>query len=177
MANQPEQFADQFVGEIRAVAFPYAPEGWALCNGQLLPLEQNTALFSLLGTTYGGDGSHNFALPNLQGRTPVGQGHGPGLSDRLIGDAGGVAQVGLASTEMPSHGHPARGVASAGNQAGPTDTLRAEVTTDSYAPAANGEMSSSAVGPTGGSRPHNNLPPYAPLYFIIALSGIFPPRP
>jgi microcystin-dependent protein len=167
---------DQYVGEIRAVGFNFAPQGWALCNGQLLPIVQNTALFSLLGTQYGGDGRTTFALPNLQNSTPMDQGNGPSLTPRTIGEVGGVAQVTLNQSQIPSHNHPAQVVAAPGNQVGPGGHLTAEVRGDLYAPGANGQMSSSAIESAGGGQPHNNLPPYLVLNFIIALVGIFPPR-
>jgi microcystin-dependent protein len=167
---------DQFVGEIRVVGFNFAPQGWALCNGQILPINQNTALFSLLGTQYGGDGRTTFALPNLQNNTPVDQGNGPGLTPRPIGESGGEAQVTLTSAQIPSHNHPAQAVAAPGNQVGPTGHLTGEVRGYLYAPVANGQMSASALQQTGGGQPHNNLPPYLVVNFIIALVGIFPPR-
>ncbi|HEX4245429.1 MAG TPA: tail fiber protein [Acidimicrobiales bacterium] len=167
---------DQFVGEIRAVGFNFAPQGWAQCNGQLLPISQNTALFSLLGTFYGGNGTSNFALPNLQNSTPMDQGNGPGLSSRIIGETAGEAQVTLLPSEMPTHGHPAQAVTAPGNQVGPGGHVTAEIRGDLYAPTANGQMSASALQATGGGQPHNNLPPYLTLNFVIALVGIFPPR-
>ncbi|HXA30819.1 MAG TPA: tail fiber protein [Acidimicrobiales bacterium] len=167
---------DQYLGEIRVVGFNFAPLGWAMCNGQVMPITQNTALFSLLGTQFGGDGKSNFALPNLQGSTPLDQGSGTGLTVRSMGDVGGETQVTLLSSQMPSHGHPAQAVAAAGNQVGPSANLTAEVRADSYAPVANGQMSPSALHSTGGGQPHNNLPPYLVLNFVIALTGIFPAR-
>jgi microcystin-dependent protein len=167
---------DQFVGEIRAVGFTFAPQGWAMCNGQILPISQNTALFSLLGTQFGGNGTTNFALPNLQGSTPLDQGQGPGLSPRQMGDTGGLTQVTLVSNQGPVHSHAAQAVAAAGNQVGPAGTLTGELRAQSYAPAANGLMSPSALQPAGGGQPHNNLPPYLTLNFVIALVGIFPAR-
>jgi microcystin-dependent protein len=167
---------DQYLGEIRAVGFNFAPVGWAACNGQLMPIAQNTALFSLLGTQYGGDGVTTFALPNLQDSTPVDQGNGTGLTPRAIGDVGGEAQVTLTSAQIPSHNHPAQAVGGPGNQVGPAGNLTAEIRGDAYAPVANGQMSASALQSTGGGQPHNNLPPYQVLNFVIALVGIFPPR-
>jgi microcystin-dependent protein len=167
---------DQFVGEIRAVGFNFAPVGWAVCNGQILPISQNTALFSLLGASYGGDGRTTFALPNLQNSTPLNQGTGLGLSTRSIGDTGGVADVTLLANQSPPHSHPAHAVAATGNQVGPGGALTAEVRAQSYAPTSNGQMSPSALQPTGGGLPHNNLPPYLTLNFVIALTGIYPVR-
>lgn len=151
--------ADPFVGEIRAIPFNFAPKGWALCNGQLLPLSQNTALFSLLGTTYGGNGTTNFALPNLQARTPIHAGQGPGLSPFDLGQEGGLAEVTLLEAQIPAHRHTA---------IGPATTNR---------PAAGAFPTDGGVyGPVGSAQPHGNMPPYLTLYFIIALQGVFPPR-
>jgi microcystin-dependent protein len=167
---------DQFVGEIRAVGFNFAPQGWAMCNGQLLPINQNTALFSLLGTQFGGDGRTTFALPNLQNNTPLDQGNGTGLTPRVVGETGGEPQVTLSSTQIPSHSHAAQAAAGPGNKVGPGGNVTAEIRGDSYAPVANAQMSASALQQTGGGLPHNNLPPFVVLNFIIALVGIFPPR-
>jgi microcystin-dependent protein len=172
--------ADQFVGEIRPFAGNFAPTGWAFCNGQLLPISQNTALFSLLGTYYGGNGISNFGLPNLQERFPMGQGRGPGLSDRFVGDAMGDATVTLLASEIPAHTHELRAALSP-----TTGTPSAAV---ALAPAAGGApmyrtaganqraLSSASVGAAGSSHPHENRQPYVALNFIIALQGIFPPR-
>lgn len=167
---------DQFVGEIRAVGFNFAPQGWAMCNGQLLPIVQNTALFSLLGTQYGGDGRTTFALPNLQNNTPLDQGNGTGLTPRVIGETGGESQVTLNQSQIPSHDHPAQAAAGPGNKVGPGGNVTAEIRGGSYAAVANAQMSASALQQTGGGLPHNNLPPFVVLNFIIALVGIFPPR-
>jgi microcystin-dependent protein len=147
-----------------------------MCNGQILPINQNTALFSLLGTFYGGDGRTTFALPNLQNSTPLDQGDGPALSPRQIGEVGGEPQVTLTASQIPSHNHPAQAVAGPGNQVGPAGHLTAEIRGYAYGPVANGQMSASALQTTGGGQPHNNMPPYLVLNFIIALVGIFPPR-
>lgn len=172
--------ADPFVGEIRPFAGNFAPTGWAFCNGQLLPLAQNTALFSLLGTNYGGNGINTFGLPNLQERFPMGQGQGPGLSDRFVGDAMGSASVTLLSSEIPAHTHELRAALSP-----TTGTASAAV---ALAPAAGGApmyraaganqraLSPASVGAAGSSQPHENRQPYVALNFIIALQGIFPPR-
>jgi microcystin-dependent protein len=173
--------SDQFVGEIRAVGFNFAPVGWALCNGQLLPISQNTALFSLLGTYYGGDGKSNFALPNLQGRAPMHQGNGAGLSPRFIGEMGGETGVTLLTTQIPSHTHSVQNaVASTTGAPGPTTLFGGggRGKDPAYAPAGANtvQMSQSAVGLTGGNLPHNNVPPYVTVNFIIALQGIYPPR-
>jgi microcystin-dependent protein len=147
-----------------------------MCNGQLMPIAQNTALFSLLGTQYGGDGKTTFALPNLQNSTPVDQGSASGLTPRSMGDVGGEAQVTLNQSQIPSHIHSAQAVAGPGNQVGPAGHLTAEIRGDSYAPVANAQMSASALQQTGGGLSHNNLPPFLVLNFVIALVGIFPPR-
>ena len=173
---------DQYLGEIRLFAGNFPPKDWAFCNGQLLPISLNTALFSILGTTYGGDGKSTFALPNLQARAPLGAGQGPGLSQYGLGEMGGEAAVTLLATEMPAHTHPAQAFAGPGG-ATPAGSLWAEATDRGialYAPDIPGEdaaMSPTALAPSGGSLPHNNLPPYLGLNFIIALIGIYPPRP
>ena len=173
---------DQFVGEIRIFAGNFAPTGWALCNGQLLPISQNTALFSLLGTMYGGDGKSTFGLPNLQGAAPLMAGQGNGLSNRVQGEIGGEATVTLTAAEMPAHSHPINGGNSAGTNAAPTnnDWGAASVTRGQKLYSQNAgtdrSMSPLAFGASGSSQPHNNLPPYLTLTFIIALQGIFPPR-
>lgn len=174
--------SDPFVAEIRIFPFNFAPTGWAFCDGQLLPLSQNTALFSLLGTTYGGDGKSTFALPNMQGNAPMQPGQGQGLSLRDLGEQSGVESITLLDSEMPLHTHlaGAQNVALGGvalpsatttlnrpasgnlfNLAGPTPT----------------PMAPQEIGVTGGSLPHNNMQPYLTLNFCIALQGIFPPRP
>ena len=170
--------ADQFVAEIRIFPFNFAPIGWAQCNGQILPISQNTALFSLLGTTYGGDGKSNFALPNFQGNTPMHSGQGPGLSLRDLGESGGSDTVTLLPTELPGHSHGANCNAGMGDQYGPPGNFWA---TDAggnleYAPTATGTMANGAVQNMGGSEPHNNLQPYLTLNFCIALQGIYPSR-
>lgn len=168
--------ADPFVAEIRIFPFNFAPKGWAWCDGQLMPLSQNTALFSLLGTTYGGDGKSNFALPDMQGNAPIHAGQGPGLSEYFLGQLSGSETVTLLDSEMPSHPHSL----SASTSAGDTNLAAGAFTgTGSaiYAPAAQLKgMSPQALGPAGGSLPHNNMMPYLTLYFNIALQGVFPPR-
>jgi len=175
--------SDPFVAEIRMFAGNFAPTGWAFCNGQLLPISQNTALFSLLGTTYGGDGKSTFALPNLQGAAPMQPGQGQGLSLRDLGEMGGEAAVTLISTEMPQHTHTVAVAETTGDVNDPTNALLAEagkgrVLDRLYGDAAspNTAMSATAFDTAGGNQPHNNMPPYLTLTFIIALQGIFPPR-
>jgi microcystin-dependent protein len=172
--------SNQYIGEIRVVGFNFAPVGWAQCDGQLLPISQNTALFSLLGTFYGGNGTTNFALPNLQGCAPMNQGQGAGLSARDIGETGGETSVTLLTTQIPSHSHVAQnGAASDAGAPGPTTIFGGggRGKDPAYAPAATAAaMSTQAVGATGGGQAHNNMPPYVTLNFIIALQGIFPAR-
>jgi len=171
--------ADPFVAEIRIFPFNFAPRGWAWCDGQLLPLSQNTALFSLLGTTYGGDGKSNFALPDLQGRAPMHPGQGPGLSLHDLGETGGSETVSLLESEIPSHSHGLM----ASNQPGEDPQAVAESFARSVGAnlyqasnAGLGSMSDQALAPAGGDQPHNNLQPYLTFYFCIALQGVFPPR-
>lgn len=167
---------DPFVAEIRIVGFNFAPVGWAFCDGQLLPLSQNTALFSLLGTTYGGNGLNNFALPDLQGRAPIQPGQGPGLSLRDLGETGGAESITLIESEMPAHTHTARAVNDAGLQSSPQGALLARANMYKNNAANLGSMRSQAMTPAGGSVPHNNMQPYLTMNFIIALQGIYPPR-
>jgi microcystin-dependent protein len=175
---------DPFLAEIRIFGGNFAPRGWALCNGQLMSISQNTALFALLGTTYGGDGRVTFGLPNLQGATPMQQGQGPGLSQRLLGEVGGTPSVTLISPEMAMHTHTAMAVDAGGDNTSPTNNTWAQARTFKSGDAlySTGQqpnllMNSQAVLPTGGSQPHNNMPPYLTVTFIIALEGIFPQRP
>lgn len=154
---------DPFVAEIRLFAGNFAPTGWAFCNGQLMSISQNTALFALIGTYYGGDGKATFALPDLRDRVPVHQGQGPGLSERHVGEAGGASRVSLTLAELPAHVHPASDL--------PATTNRAT----GAVPAAGGRYATAA--PSGPTAAHNNRPPYLGLSYIIALQGIFPPRP
>lgn len=168
--------SNQFVGEIRAVGFNFAPTGWAFCNGQLLPISQNTALFSLLGTQFGGNGTTSFALPNLQGCAPIDMGTGPGLSERVMGESAGASTVTLITSELPVHSHGAHAVAGAGNQVSPAGNETAEIRGFLYSQTANATMAAGALGAVGGGQPHNNLAPYLTLNFIIALVGVFPSR-
>jgi len=169
--------ADPFVAEIRIFPFNFAPKGWAWCNGQLLPLSQNTALFSLLGTTYGGNGKSNFALPDLQGRAPMHPGQGPGLSLHDLGETGGSETVTLLQSEMPSHSHGMGGVEDDASFLTPANMLFA-AGNQMYAPSPAGGavLAPQALAPAGGDQPHNNMMPYLTCYFNIALQGVFPPR-
>ncbi|HET8898279.1 MAG TPA: tail fiber protein [Rhodanobacteraceae bacterium] len=172
--------ADPFVAEIRLNAFNFAPRGWASCDGQLLPLSQNTALFSLLGTTYGGNGKSTFALPNLQGRSPMHPGQGPGLSLHDLGEMGGVESVTLLESELPSHGHALLASARDGIDNKPAaEALAKGVGIGQYAPHTSGApvtLAPDALSVAGGSLPHNNMQPYLVANFCIALQGVFPPR-
>jgi microcystin-dependent protein len=169
--------ADPFVAEIRIFPFNFAPKGWAWCDGQLLPLSQNTALFSLLGTTYGGNGKSNFALPDLQGRAPMHPGQGPGLSLHDLGETGGSETVTLLESEIPSHSHTLRGdeddaafFSPQGNFVASLNQMYIAGTTT------NTTLAPEALAPAGGDQPHNNMQPYLTFYFCIALQGVFPPR-
>jgi microcystin-dependent protein len=175
--------ADPFVAEIRIFPFNFAPRGWAWCDGQLLPLSQNTALFSLLGTTYGGNGKSNFALPDLQGSAPMHPGQGPGLSLYDLGETGGSETVSLLESEMPAHTHFLTGTASPppANAGAPSPAVGLARSSGGTAykqtPFGNlGPMNPSTIAPAGGDQPHNNLMPYLTFYFNIALQGVFPPR-
>lgn len=169
---------DPFVAEIRIVPFNFPPHGWAFCQGQLLPLSQNTALFSLLGTTYGGNGKSNFALPDLQGRAPMHPGQGPGLSLHDLGETGGSETVSLLESEIPSHNHTMMAINDFGDTNQPTGNGFARSTGASvYGTAGNtANFSDKMLAPTGGDQPHNNMQPYLTLNFVIALQGVFPPR-
>ncbi len=175
--------ADPFVAEIRIFPFNFAPKGWAFCDGQLLPLSQNTALFSLLGTVYGGDGKSTFALPDLQGSAAMHAGQGQGLSLRDLGEIGGAETVTLLVSEIPFHTHTLQGGVDPGNFFGPdpaepvilTRATGGQPWTTTTAPAV--AMAPQALSPAGGSLPHNNMQPYLTLSFCIALQGVFPARP
>jgi microcystin-dependent protein len=168
-----------FVAEIRIFPFNFPPTGWAFCQGQILPLSQNTALFSLLGTTYGGDGKSNFALPNLQGSIPIQQGQGPGLSLYDLGETGGSDTVTLQQTEMPSHNHAMSAETQVDGNKGapsPSTTFARSKGGSLYQAANNVTMSPNVVAPAGGNQPHNNLMPYLTFNYCIALQGVYPPR-
>ena len=182
--------SNPFVAEIRIFAGNFAPSGWAFCNGQILPISQNTALFSLLGTNYGGDGKSNFALPNLQGCAPMYWGQGPGLSQRDLGESGGEQYVTLLQSEMPSHNHTLSATTTTGTTATSTNNQLALAmagggkqgggsAVNYYS--SNANQATTALAPTalalaGGSQPHNNLQPYLTLNYCIALQGVYPPR-
>ena len=170
--------ADPFVAEIRIFPFNFAPKGWAWCDGQLLPLSQNTALFSLLGTTYGGNGKSNFALPDLMGRAPMHPGQGPGLSLHDLGETGGSETVTLLESEMPAHVHGQVNNTDGGGQLNADGRLWGEANTRIYSSNVNPAqaMHPQALAPSGGNQPHNNMQPYLTFYFCIALQGVFPPR-
>jgi microcystin-dependent protein len=172
-----------FVAEIKIFAGNFAPRGWALCDGQLLIISQNTALFSLLGTYYGGDGKVTFALPDLQGRCPIQVGQGAGLSDISQGQMSGVDNVTVLTSEIPSHNHLVRGSNNDGDNPSPANGVWAVPSADrgltAYATTAGNNpalMAPNATGVAGASLPHNNMAPYLVLNFIIALQGVFPPR-
>jgi microcystin-dependent protein len=171
-----------FLGEIATVPYNFAPRGWALCNGQLLPISQNTALFSLLGTRYGGNGQSNFALPDLNGSLAIGAGQGPGLSDRWVGESAGSSIVTLTSAEMPSHTHGVNAVAAGGSSGDPSGRVWAEprlgrAVRPAYAPTADVAMAPDVISMSGGGQPHENMPPYLGLHFVIAMQGVYPARP
>jgi microcystin-dependent protein len=172
--------SNPFVGEVRVFGFNFAPRGWAFCNGALLPLAQNTALFSLVGTTYGGNGVSTFGLPDLRGRMGMGFGQGPGLSPRELGETVGSATHTLSTAQVPAHGHALNAVATATTGApGPTVAL---ATTSNGAPAyrtpgATVALSAASLNAAGGAQPHENRQPFLGLNFCIALQGVFPPRP
>lgn len=170
--------ADPFVAEIRIFPFNFAPRGWAFCSGQIMPISQNTALFSLLGTTYGGNGSSTFALPDLQGRTPMQPGDGPGLSTHHLGEMGGSETVTLLESEMPAHSHSLNASVRDGISTNPSaEKLAVGVGVGMYgAPTGLEPMSVSMLPTAGGHLPHNNMQPYLTLNFCIALQGVFPPR-
>ena len=172
--------ANPYVGEIRMFSCNFAPYGWAFCNGQLLAISQNTALFSLLGTYYGGNGTSTFALPNLQGCFPINQGQGAGLSEYVIGQAGGSATVTLLTSEIPAHAH-SIACAVTGNSTSPSNAVfggapRGKAPAYGSSTGTKVNMRTAAVAVTGGSQAHNNMPPFRVLNFCIALQGVYPPR-
>jgi microcystin-dependent protein len=176
---------DPLLGTISMFAGNFAPRGWALCNGQLLSISTNQALFSILGTTYGGDGIRTFGLPDLRGRAPIHQGQGPGLTSRTLGELGGEEHVTLMISQMPVHNHALNASTNTGNQPSPTNGVLA-LSTDpdaggnpiNFTPGANVNtiMANNAISPVGQSMPHDNMQPYLAVTFIIALEGVFPSR-
>lgn len=172
--------SDQFLAEIRIFGFNFPPAGWAQCNGQLMPISQNTALFSLLGTTYGGNGQSTFALPDLQGRAPMQQGDGAGLSPRNLGEMGGSESVTLLESEMPLHSHSLRAATQDNgdvNIVAPTASYAPSTGGSLYQTTPNAQLAYQAVAAAGASLPHNNMQPYLTVNFCIAMQGIFPQRP
>ena len=178
--------SEPFIAQITKIGGNIAPRGWAFCNGQLLSVAQNSALFSLLGTTYGGDGRTTFGLPDLRGRMPMHAGNGPGLTDRRLGAEGGSEDVTLNLTQVPPHNHPASGAARCADRAGTSDSPQGKVWSGSsegdqgYADTATADMAEGAVNVTvsdsGGGQSHTNMPPFQCVHFIIALIGVFPSR-
>lgn len=177
--------SDAYLGEIRVFAGSYAPNNWAFCDGQLLPISQYSALFAILGVQYGGNGTSNFALPNLKGSVPIGQGTGLGLSQRTVGETGGSTAVTLTTSTIPAHNHVPMGYASDGSARTPVGNVWAQSTvggrhgstrTSLYNTTSDTRMSPLALGPAGGSAAHNNMQPFLGLSFIICLNGIFPTR-
>lgn len=171
--------ADPFVAEIRLFPFNFAPSGWAFCDGQLMPISQNTALFSLLGTTYGGDGKTTFGLPDLRGRAPMQPGQGQGLSLRHLGEMGGAETVTLLASEIPSHSHTILCNNGLSNSRTPGPTVSIARTGGGLVYEAAGNqtaMAAQALTPAGGSTPHTNMQPYLTVNSCIALQGVFPPR-
>ena len=175
--------SEPYIGQIMMFAGNFAPKGWALCEGQVLSIAQNTALFSILGTTYGGNGQTTFALPDLRGRVPIQPGQGPGLTPHVLGESSGVENVTLTSTQIPAHSHALSAHTGPGDAPSPEGTVPA-VTVDpntqqplnSYSSTPNTTMAAASVGLAGGSQPHTNMQPYLCINFIIALEGIFPSR-
>ena len=169
---------EPYIGQVMIFAGNFAPEGWALCDGRLMPIDQYTALFSLIGTYYGGDGQTTFALPDLRGRAPMHFGQGPGLSSYTLGENGGVEMVMLLSNQLPRHSHSAMGNSGAGSNADPAANVWASGSVSMYAAdtAIDGVMSPVVISSNGGNQPHDNMPPFLTLNYCIALDGIFPSR-
>ncbi len=168
--------SEPFLGEIRLFPYNFAPRGWAFCNGQILSIAQNTALFSLLGTTYGGNGQTTFALPDLRGRLAVSSGQGPGLSQYDLGEVGGVENVTLLNTQMPQHTHVLNASNNDATDAAPGGNVPAVIPSGGYTSTPSTTMSGQAVGATGGNQPHTIVQPFLTLNYCIALQGIFPSR-
>ena len=173
--------SEPFIGEIRMFGGNFAPAGWALCDGQLLAISENDALFTLIGTTYGGDGQVTFGLPDLRGRIPIHSGQGPGLSNRTLSEQFGSETTTLTVNQIPPHNHNIQSSPSVGNSTGVSNSTIAagtigRVYTNDITPANLGDMNAGTIANAGGSQPHNNMMPYLCLNFIIALYGIFPPQ-
>lgn len=178
--NKTSAQSEPFIGQIAVVAFNYAPQGWAKCEGQLMSIQQNQALFALLGTTYGGDGMTTFRLPDLRGRVPMGDGTGSGLTPRVLGEMSGSETNTLTIAQMPMHSHSVNASTVDGDQNLPTGNIPANtkgLDKEYTASAANTTMSPSMIGVSGGSQPVNNMQPYTTLTYIIATQGIWPSRP
>ncbi len=158
-----------FVGEIRMVGFNFAPNGWAFCNGETLSISQNETLFNLIGTTYGGDGQTTFQLPNLMGRFPVHQGNG-----YVIGGLNGTETVTLTTSQIPAHSHLLQAAASAGTETSPAGAVWAESALEQYSTASPTGSMGATLGQTGGSQPHNNMPPFLAINYVISLFGVYP---
>ncbi|NJR42431.1 MAG: phage tail protein [Akkermansiaceae bacterium] len=178
---------EPLIGQIVPYAFNFPPRGWSTCEGQLISIASNTALFSLLGVQYGGNGQTTFGLPDLRGRAPLSQGQGPGLSSRTMGEKSGVENVTLLTNQMPLHGHPGNGVSvplpcfsTAGSADSPAEAVLAAASEEIFSGTSNNNMgaatASTVIGNAGGSSPHSNLPPTLALNFCIATQGIFPSR-
>jgi len=167
--------ATPYLSEIRLVSFAFAPRGWALCNGQIMSIQQNAALFALLGTTYGGNGIQTFALPNLQGRAVLGQGSGGG-SSYVVGEIGGEVNVTLTTQQMPAHTHIVQATSATANLKPAAGNASASSSDNPFAPTSNTTMNSNSLSSVGGNQAHPNLPPYLVMNYIIALAGIFPSR-
>lgn len=177
---------DEYIGIIKLFAGNYAPPGWALCNGQLLQIAQHSNLFHVLGTTYGGDGVNTFALPDLRGRMPVGTGQGPSLANYTAGQVGGAETTTLTANQLPVHSHALLATDQFGDSGAPTGAALASTddpnTFTSASPiykqaVPNTALATSSIGPAGGSQPHDNMPPFLGLNYIICLEGMYPPRP
>lgn len=169
--------SNPFIGEVRLFAGNFAPAGWAFCDGSLVPISEYEALFTLIGTTYGGDGQNTFALPDLRGRVPVHQGAGPGLSNRTIGETGGTETVALTAAQMPAHSHALRGSSAAATGSSPAGAvLAATGAVNSYSSnaAPTQAMAAGALAAQGGGQPHDNMAPFLTVSYIIALFGIYP---
>jgi len=170
--------SEPFLGEIRILPYSFAPRGWAQCDGQLVAISQNTALFSLLGTYYGGDGRTNFALPDFRSSVPLHFGQGPGLTDYVLGGTGGSETVTLLTTQLPAHNHAAKAEPGGGNNKAPNGRYWAGSSRRDlgYAASSNVQMAADILAPMGGGQPHNNVQPYLALNICIALQGVYPPR-